>query len=74
MSSESHNNLHCHIADRVASDRHRDRNNAARIRDSNTGIGDNDAGIGNNSAEIGDDAVGIVAIAAKVIHAKLCPE
>ena len=48
------------IGARRASDRLRDRDNAA-------GIGDNSAEIGDNSAEIGDGAAGIVDIAANVI-------
>ena len=53
MFSESRNDQNRRISDRVATDRLRDRDNAA--------------GIGNNSAEISDDAAGIVDIAAKVI-------
>ena len=53
MFSESCNDRRRRIGDCVASDRLRDRDNAA--------------GIGDNSAEIGDGAAGIVDITANVI-------
>ena len=53
MFSESRNDQLHHNGDNAATDRLRDRDNAA--------------GIGDNSAEIGDDAAGIVDITAKVI-------
>ena len=60
MFSQSRNDRRRRIGDRAATDRHRDRDNAA-------GIGDNSAEIGDNSAEIDDGAAGIVDIAANVI-------
>ena len=62
------------IGERVAADRHRDRDNvagigdnSAEIGDNSAEIGDNSAEIGDNSAEIGDGAAGIVDIGANVI-------
>ena len=63
MYSETRNDWH----HRISADHLKDHDNAA-------GISNNATGIGDNSAEIGDDATGIVDMAAKWSHAKLCPE
>ena len=52
MFSESCNDRHRRIGDRVAADGLRDSNNAAWIGDNSAEIGDNAAGIGNIAVKV----------------------